>query len=668
MTHFFKVLLLSTVVFLMHSCVPKTESIKTQVNTNLSDPILQEVFDLQDRHSMDSLYGYLKHSDPSYRYYAALAFGSIKDAACLDSLYLVLNDPIMEVRSAAAYALGQIGDSKAVPKLITAFKTKDTINVNSLFNANILEAIGKIGDLSHLKAISSVKTYRVTDTMLLTGQIKAIYRFMLRGIVTNDGTSVAMACLSNPSLPSSTILYAAHYLARGKNLDLSLYTSKLIEIYNQSSDVNIKMALVLAMGKTKDPRFVSILKAGLVVEQDYRVKINIIKALSNYPYEDVKNELLPFLKDENTHIAATASQFYLEHGVREDLELYQSLISDSLYWQTNANLYGSILKHSPIYNTKSKGFITEKIIQKISSSTNPYEKAALIGAISHDPFNYQVLSTFQKNNKEPIVKISIIQGYNTILTSPMFYKAFGFGYPKIKAYILEELFNGIKSGDVGVISEVSKILKDPSLSWREWIKVTDVLNEQLAKLSLPKETEAYDELKSAIYYLENKPFKREEPEYNNPIDWSLVTNLTDTTTAAIKTTKGTIRVKLNFKRAPGTVGNFVKLINDKFYNGKIFHRVVPNFVVQTGCPRGDGNGSLDYSIRSELPQCYFDSEGYIGMASAGNHTESTQWFITHSQTPHLDGNYTIFGQVSEGMDVLHKLQLGDKITEIILIR
>jgi len=91
-------------------------------------------------------------------------------------------------------------------------------------------------------------------------------------------------------------------------------------------------------------------------------------------------------------------------------------------------------------------------------------------------------------------------------------------------------------------------------------------------------------------------------------------------------------------------------------------------VIQTGCPRGDGYGSLDYSIRSELTQIYYDSEGFIGMASAGNDTEGTQWFITHSATPHLDGNYTIFGKVIEGMDVVHKIQQGDKINEIIFVK
>ncbi|NRA48556.1 MAG: peptidylprolyl isomerase, partial [Phaeodactylibacter sp.] len=92
--------------------------------------------------------------------------------------------------------------------------------------------------------------------------------------------------------------------------------------------------------------------------------------------------------------------------------------------------------------------------------------------------------------------------------------------------------------------------------------------------------------------------------------------------------------------------------------------VVPNFVAQGGCPRGDGYGSLDYTIRTELAPIHYDEGGYVGMASAGNHTECTQFFITHSPTLHLDGEYTIFARVSEGMDIVHDIQVGDRITNI----
>ena len=93
----------------------------------------------------------------------------------------------------------------------------------------------------------------------------------------------------------------------------------------------------------------------------------------------------------------------------------------------------------------------------------------------------------------------------------------------------------------------------------------------------------------------------------------------------------------------------------------------PNFVIQTGCPRGDGYGTLNKFLRSELPPLRYDQQGYVGMASSGNHTESTQFFITHSPTLHLDGNYTIFAKVISGMDVVHRIELGDLIENISIL-
>ncbi len=132
----------------------------------------------------------------------------------------------------------------------------------------------------------------------------------------------------------------------------------------------------------------------------------------------------------------------------------------------------------------------------------------------------------------------------------------------------------------------------------------------------------------------------------------------------IKTNKGDLELVLYKKAAPGTVVSFVKLVKSGFYNNKFFHRVVPNFVIQTGCPRGDGYGSPDFTIRTENCGFQYNDEGWLGMASAGRDTESSQWFITLNPTPHLDGNYTLFGKVTKGMDVVQNIEIGDKISSV----
>lgn len=131
----------------------------------------------------------------------------------------------------------------------------------------------------------------------------------------------------------------------------------------------------------------------------------------------------------------------------------------------------------------------------------------------------------------------------------------------------------------------------------------------------------------------------------------------------IITEKGNITLRLLIDDAPDSVENFIDLVNGKFYNDIAFHRVVPNFVVQGGCYRGDGWGGEDFFIRSELADLKY-GEGTLGMASTGKDTEGTQWFITHAPTPPLDGKYSIFGRVTKGMETVHKLEVGDRIIDI----
>lgn len=127
---------------------------------------------------------------------------------------------------------------------------------------------------------------------------------------------------------------------------------------------------------------------------------------------------------------------------------------------------------------------------------------------------------------------------------------------------------------------------------------------------------------------------------------------------SLKTTKGDIVVELFENEAPDTVGNFIALVEDGFYDGRLFHRVLPNFMAQTGCPKGDGTGDPGYSIYCE---CYKEPHrnhfaGSLSMAHAGRDTGGSQFYLTFQPTPHLNGKHTVFGRVIEGEEVLGKLQ------------
>ncbi len=137
--------------------------------------------------------------------------------------------------------------------------------------------------------------------------------------------------------------------------------------------------------------------------------------------------------------------------------------------------------------------------------------------------------------------------------------------------------------------------------------------------------------------------------------------------ALIETVKGTMKVRFYEKDAPNTVANFVKLAKNGFYDGLTFHRVIPDFVIQGGCPRGDGTGGPGYTIKCELDggNQYHD-RGVLSMAHAGRDTGGSQFFICHNRenTQHLDRHHTCFGRVYEGLEVIDKIRQGDKILKI----
>ena len=140
--------------------------------------------------------------------------------------------------------------------------------------------------------------------------------------------------------------------------------------------------------------------------------------------------------------------------------------------------------------------------------------------------------------------------------------------------------------------------------------------------------------------------------------------------AEIYTKHGVMKVTFYEKDAPATVANFVKLAKSGFYNGLTFHRVIPNFVIQGGCPDGTGAGGPGYSIKCELNgDNQYHDRGVLSMAHAGRDTGGSQFFICHSRenTSHLDRNHTCFGKVYEGVDIVDKVVAGDIIEKIVIV-
>ena len=152
-------------------------------------------------------------------------------------------------------------------------------------------------------------------------------------------------------------------------------------------------------------------------------------------------------------------------------------------------------------------------------------------------------------------------------------------------------------------------------------------------------------------------------EWKNPPDLTIDSSKNYLVT--METNRGTIELELYPEHAPVTVNNFVFLINEGFYDGVTFHRVIANFMIQGGDPTGTGRGGPGYRFQDETyGNPLKHGTGVLSMANAGPNTNGSQFFITHAPQPHLDGKHTVFGKVVAGMDVVNAIQQGDVMEKV----
>ena len=659
---------------LLPGCVPpEFGKVKHEVvRPDFKDPKVQNIYNLQERQATDSLIRFFKDENPTYRYIAAMAFGSIRDKKALDSLATLLKDEIPDVRAAAAYAIGQIGDPKGEPILLKGFEAFDTIGRFARSNAAIMEAIGKCGSAKTLEALCNIKTFRETDSVLLEGQAYGIYRYGLRDTTSQQAIQKMLAFLEKPAIPQYIRLIAASYLGRIK---IKYDTSTIVTISQLAlteKKPNIRMALVKALGKAEKPASIALTMESLYrVETDYRVKCNIVNAMTEFPYATADPIISRAVEEPNLHVALTAAQYYLQHGKESEGPHYWRMAKETpADWRLKYALYGAALKWDTWY-PKQRDSILNEVKTFYEKATNPFEKAEALKALAQFGSNYDEIIAIALKKDIPLpVRTAAAEAISNIIKTNDYDHIFQGRLIHAKLEMRTAMYEFINSGDPGLMAVAATTIRQPGAEFnkKNLVANVDAIIEAMKKLTLPQELETYDELRQTVNFALDSASAIPKKKYGpiRPIDWRAINGVTDLMRASIKTSRGYIKLQFFTHNAPASVSNFVLLARSGFFNGKPFHRVVPNFVVQTGCPRGDGFGSLDYVIRSELTPLHYQEEGYVGMASAGNHTECSQWFITESPALHLDPNYTIFAKVVEGMNVVHQLHYGDVVETVII--
>ncbi|MEM7573101.1 MAG: peptidylprolyl isomerase [Bacteroidota bacterium] len=648
-------------ISLSHCYLPQ-EEVYAGIKLDLKDPLSQSIIDFQDQQKTDSLLVYLSHPNPTYRFLAARAFGSFVDKTAVDSLSSLLQDPFDLVREMAAYALGQQGDERAIAALTAAFTGGEEANLFQRSNGAILEAVGRLGAKKELTLLADISTYDSADTSLISGQARAILRMGLRDVHSRLATNVQVEIATNTDAPFSARLPAATYLARYAPILTNDQQAAIVSALNDGVKDEATPLLAAALARLGDESVIPQLRT-LCAAADWRIPTQIFAVAKAAYYPQLKGTARQLLKGKRYLASIAAGEFFLRAGQEQDATGYAQLALDSLSGQSRYLIYAAAQRHLPYYLADYRAGINYQLQQQFEQEEDPVIQAAILTALAEFPWNYRIIHNLGFGHPEAVVRTAAVSAIGQIATFEDFADFFTVSQRRVRTEISVYLREAISSEDAGMIAEAAAVLKETAAVFRPYYEELEWAKEAQASLVLPRDTESYRSLDDAIALLEGRsPIDpHPSPVFNRPIDWSVLDAAGTDPVIRLRTTRGNISLRLFPEAAPATVASFIQLVNEGYYNGKPFHRVVPAWVAQGGCSRGDGYGNENFSLRTETPPLFYDGPGKLGMASAGPDTEGVQFFITHGPASQLDGRYTLFGEVLEGQEVVNQLQLGDLI-------
>lgn len=648
--HFFYSQLLVYSLFLFSGCSPANKFANTE---------MQEVYIVQDERNAPVLIQFLEHENEDVRKQAVIGLGFCLDEKVIPALKEALkNDKNEDVRAAAAFSLGQQKDSLLGNFLIESFEAEKENDVKG----EIAIALGKC---------NQPKWYLSQFTNIEKKLHAAFSEGLFQLIYTTGWKDVYLPMCMKLIGDEQSTYFTSAALSRAATIP-NIYYAEFFRLYKESSNIDIRINLAKCMVKSclnlKD------ISTIYTKEENYIIRLNIVKSALQLPENSAEVIVELALKDNNLHIQEIIAEWSISHTDKFEIDELKKL-SDACKHERAKYFYAK----SILLKLTDKEAVTysNKLIQDYTIQKDEYVKGYILNALSGYWKNLEFIEQSTFDSESILVRefgyealLNIRKDKRFLLFADVWNKQISKGIT-LENYFARIIKDAIETEDVSLLALSAEILRDSTILSvnKTRVKINyandSFLETAMNKLLMPRDAEIYGELFKTIQFRKGKIGEGQlVPEFNNPINWELVERIPQNQTIEIRTSKGNIILKLWTSEAPGTVGRFLKLITDGFYDNKRLHRVVPGFVIQDGCPRGDGFGSTMETIRTEIGSKAFNKAGIIGMASAGTDTESCQWFITHCATPHLNGRYTAFGEVTEGMDVVHKLMHADEIFSI----
>ena len=671
----------------------------------------------------DDLRNLLSSPNAAVRRRAALAAGRIGNEGSVAALANLLEtDNDAGVRSMAAFALGEVESAAGANVLLTTLKKP---SVAGELRARAIEALGKIAGAlpTDQQARKRELGLAIVDALKFelqrrgTADVQTILFGLtaaLRSAQPDAGPTIARFLThSNPRVRSD----AANALAR---LRLKDGNEELRRLLTKDLDANVRANAARVLGVTEDKQSFDDLVVLATGDLDSRVRVSATRALASLKDPRAADELLkhgeilsqristrslPVENNEVLEIATTLGRLVAQNEDHKAVAFLRKLSEAFNHSAPEVEL--ALVRIAPAAYVASFGTgdqarrkVQETILLDWRSAAGVAVGLGEVAALPETVANKaqlaaqaQALLRAMLDYRNSGLTINTLVAVHSEYAIPDVLRALAAFKPQDLGTVAQAQ---LKENDITIQESAATILGNlpPSeentralaAAWPQ--AVNDDSNDAalaiLGALAKQKTAAANEQLKAGLksgdYLIRQRA--ADLLKTNGAGDFSsevgtVKTRNTDadykralaragrSVRAVVTTSKGSFTIELLPEAAPLTVDNFVQLAQREYFRNITFHRVVPNFVIQGGDPRGDGNGGPGYSIRCEINQVLYDRAA-VGMALSGKDTGGSQWFVTHAPQPHLDGGYTVFGRVVMGMDVVDKIVRGDVIQSIVI--
>ncbi len=629
----------------------------------LAEPLVEEriaALEASRQPYGNELQAYLKHPDPEVRARALRAAGRLQDPAAVADVAALLSDDYAEVQLEAAFALGQLPGRASEKVILTALKGELDLPLRRL----LIEAAVKAGDEQTLTRLDD--WLEADESEVLAEAALAAGRYVMRRQRWEPEL---------PALPEPIVSRLRELL---EHPDLQVQTAALYALYRAEDHASSGRAALLL--ESPDPevarsaaRFLStcatsqaraaLLRA--IGSRDWIVRLEAGRGLARLL---AWQELKPLLHDPHPSVRRGIAQAIGKGGAPAlSLAHELSLLVDD----PEADVAEAAIEAFGLVARESGG---EALARAARSPRWRVRRGAARALAQLLPSRADELLSLAADPQAQVSEAALE------------------GLKKLPGEAASERLRAVLARDdvalSATVAGVAAEWKDPG-----W---ATLLLEAYARFEKSHESETQQAILEALGPLGNRvalplleevaagpdrnlarsarkslallgkkvsPTEEELPGSGPTPVSSRLPSREESDSAILHTERGPVHLRLLGDEAPGTVRNFVTLARRGYYDGLTFHRVVPNFVTQGGCPRGDGWGGPGYSIRCEINPVPY-RRGTVGMALAGKDTGGSQFFICHSPQPHLDGRYTVFGEVVEGMETVDLLQEGDRILRV----